>query len=625
MSAVTSFRAQRGERFPLQNFPARKHADGGDDNRGDQHSRDAQADQRAEWNIQRVAADRPRQANRAGGADAASEQAEQPVLEEQHGGNQATGRAQRLEDRRFIDAPELRHRHRADQNQQTAQQHQRANYGHRERDVVDHGLDRVEDFAAVDDRYVGRGSDERALQARPRHGIVRPLHKSDEAVRRLLEHARTEHEHESAGAAVGPFDKPYARHPGADHAAQDVEANRVADVDLERLVDELLDRHFRLIGRRRLPNLPGHHFLVALELGAVGDGVFAPQRAAAADVLVVLEIDLAPLDADDTGAQHRQQTRLGGARLLVSRDRGAHPLDLVLLDVEQEHVGRFRIDVDRELGDQVFLQRPNADDEEAAEADREQYDPHLAAGAPQLQHGVPQRERLRFRQWRNRPNQQRAGEVQDNRRGRKAAGHHQTDAQRAGLPDGQANQAGHHEYGDHNLHEVDAARPRLAAQEQRRFHMPHVEQRHQREQQRHQDADAEALQDGRHGQRVRDVDAGRDAGEQRRNRAHRQRRQRHAERAAGEPENRDLCDIDRQQLRRAPANALEDGDALHLLLHEHARHARHADAAENHDHQADEAQIVFGAGEILADVVFRRLVGAHACEFVDEIGAQVDD
>ena len=31
---------------------------------------------------------------------------------------------------------------------------------------------------------------------------------------------------------------------------------------------------------------------------------------------------------------------------------------------------------------------------------------------------------------------------------------------------------------------------------------------------------------------------------------------------------------------------------LHLLLHEDPRHARHADAAEDHDHEANQAQVV---------------------------------
>ncbi len=43
---------------------------------------------------------------------------------------------------------------------------------------------------------------------------------------------------------------------------------------------------------------------------------------------------------------------------------------------------------------------------------------------------------------------------------------------------------------------------------------------------------------------------------------------------------------------------------LDLLLHEHPGDARHADPAENHDHQADQAQIVLGAAEVFAEIAF---------------------
>ena len=91
---------------------------------------------------------------------------------------------------------------------------------------------------------------------------------------------------------------------------------------------------------------------------------------------------------------------------------------------------------------------------------------------------------------------------------------------------------------------------------------------------------------------VVDVDAGVAAAARSTESRDRERRQQHAKHAAGEAERDDLGHVDGQQLRRPPADALQDRDAPDLLLHEHARDARHADAAENHDHQADEAQVV---------------------------------
>ena len=81
-----------------------------------------------------------------------------------------------------------------------------------------------------------------------------------------------------------------------------------------------------------------------------------------------------------------------GAVGRIAEER-AHAVHLVALDVEQEHVGRFRVDLDRELLEQARLQRPHADDEERAEADGQQDDARLVAGPRQVQHGVPQRKR----------------------------------------------------------------------------------------------------------------------------------------------------------------------------------------------------------------------------------------
>ena len=69
----------------------------------------------------------------------------------------------------------------------------------------------------------------------------------------------------------------------------------VADVDAESLVQALFDRHFA-IGRRGLvPHLAGDDALVALERRAIGDRVFARQRASPAHVLVVLQLQFPAL------------------------------------------------------------------------------------------------------------------------------------------------------------------------------------------------------------------------------------------------------------------------------------------------------------------------------------------
>ena len=68
------------------------------------------------------------------------------------------------------------------------------------------------------------------------------------------------------------------------------------------------------------------------------------------------------------------------------------------------------------------------------------------------------------------------------------------------------------------------------------------------------------------------------------------------------------------------ADAFQDGDAAHLLQDEHARDARHRDAAENHDDQADQAQVVLGAIEVPADLILGRPVRPGVDELVRSRG-----
>ncbi len=67
------------------------------------------------------------------------------------------------------------------------------------------------------------------------------------------------------------------------------------------------------------------------------------------------------------------------------------------------------------------------------------------------------------------------------------------------------------------------------------------------------------------------------------------------------------------------ADALQHRDAADLLEDEHARHARHRDAAEDDDHQADQAQIVLRPVEVSADLVVGRAERARVDELVLEV------
>ena len=144
------------------------------------------------------------------------------------------------------------------------------------------------------------------------------------------------------------------------------------------------------------------------------------------------------------------------------------------------------------------------------------------------------------------------------------------------------------------------------------------EQRHEREQQRHQQPDRHALKRSPtcvspYGTPPNEAVS--DAGIIRIATA----ASSDADQAAGQAEQRHLRDVGRQHLRRGRADALQDRDALDLLPHEDARHAPHADAAEHDDDEADEAQVVLGAKRDPRRCRLRATVGAGR----DEVAAQL--
>ncbi len=141
-----------------------------------------------------------------------------------------------------------------------------------------------------------------------------------------------------------------------------------------------------------------------------------------------------------------------------------------------------------------------------------------------------------------------------------------------------------------------------AANQQQRLDAAHFEQRHQREQHRDEQADGQPLGDRRRRQAVGDS----------------------AERLPpATPESPRMPAAARATPSRLPAvassttcrtyvrqhfggrgaEALEDGDAAHLLPDEDPRHAPDADAAEHDDDEADQAEVVLGPLEVLADLI----------------------
>ena len=104
----------------------------------------------------------------------------------------------------------------------------------------------------------------------------RALERRDEGLRRLVERAGPEHEHEAAVARIAPVDFADAGDPRADDAAEDVEPHRVADVDAaNRSCRPLLDRHFGFRATARSRTRRRRPVSFDFEVVAVGDGVLA--------------------------------------------------------------------------------------------------------------------------------------------------------------------------------------------------------------------------------------------------------------------------------------------------------------------------------------------------------------
>ena len=162
-----------------------------------------------------------------------------------------------------------------------------------------------------------------------------------------------------------------------------------------------LDRHLGL-RRRAVPERAVDDPLVRLEVVAIGDRVLARERSARAHVLEALELRLAPADAGHPGAQHRHQLDrpapcAGSAR--NARTPSAWSRWMSIRNMSGASADTW---IENSL-EQARLQRPDADDEERAEADGQQDDARLVAGPRQVQHRVAQRERSRVRERRDRP------------------------------------------------------------------------------------------------------------------------------------------------------------------------------------------------------------------------------
>ena len=121
-----------------------------------------------------------------------------------------------------------------------------------------------------------------------------------------------------------------------------------------------------------------------------------------AHLVGAVEVRLAAGDADHARAQHRNQLELAGAVRRIGREtRARRRPGRAGCRAGTCRARRPPTCIENSL-EQARLQRPHADDEEGAEADREQDDARLVARPRQVQHRVAQRKRPRVRQRRDR-------------------------------------------------------------------------------------------------------------------------------------------------------------------------------------------------------------------------------
>ena len=236
---------------------------------------------------------------------------------------------------------------------------------------------------------------------------------------------------------------------------------------------------------------------------------------------------------------------------------------------------------------------------------------------------MPQRKGSRSCERCNDIDQETPGELQQEGKRSEPKADDDADAERSSLPGGNPDEGkgnGHHR---RHAKPIAPAGRLFVTEQQRRLDVADPQQRHNREQQRHENANRNALRC-----RVR-THAVLSLGQQRRRRSKRQRDRRDggpgdgdAEKAARKPKRHHLQQIDGDNLAVASAHTFQDGDALDFLKHEHPDDARHCNAAEDDNHQADKAEVILRAIEIAAHLIVVRTIRPHVDEVVAEIAPQ---
>jgi hypothetical protein len=351
-------------------------------------------------------------ADRHAAGQEARQQADAGQLRALHLPQQRAARAHRPHDGELARALLARGGDGGEQHHQPRRQREAEQEFHRADHLVQHRLHLVDGAGHVDVGDVGKAAHQRVVEA-GLLGRAEGAHVGDRHVGQL---ADREHD-EEVGAHRAPVDLAQRRDLGLGLQAADVEAQRVAQLQAQRLRDALLDAGAAgSSGVQRPPPL-----VVRRLGGAVGQVELAVDQALGAVLGVVVGTDLAPVHRHQPAADHRVPVvalHAGVAQRLLER------VALLRHHVDDEAVRRVRRRGLAPAGDQVGAQQHQQ--HQRQQADRQRTDLHHRIDGPgrQLprgQHQPARRRRLVHRRAQHlhrqpaqrREQQHRAGEAAD--------------------------------------------------------------------------------------------------------------------------------------------------------------------------------------------------------------------
>ena len=337
----------------------------------------------------------------------------------------------------------------------------------------------------------GKVARQRVVEA----GHGRRPERADETDRQVVGQPRHREHDEEVDAHRAPVDLAHAGDAPFGDAARDVEAQAVADVQLQRLHQALFDA--QRVGLVGAP-LAIDHRVVHRQLGLVAQVELALDQPLGALVGEVVLADRLAVDRHQAAADHRKPVVLRDTRFTQPL---AKRLRLIGLQVDHEAVGRIGRRGSAPAGDEVGAQQHQQRQRQQADAERRHLQHregrargHLARG----QHQPARRARLghrRLQQAHGQPRQR----GQHHHGSREAA-----DRQAAELPIGggrqqQRGEAGH--AGTEHRQRGRLQRAEVASDHAQRRHARQLQHRRQAERHQQRHADTEPEQRGHHARR----------------------------------------------------------------------------------------------------------------------------